>query len=232
MPEENLSTLSVSQLKEILVTNHVPARMVLEKSELVARVVELLTTERREREHMEAVREREAWEAHERAEVVRMRERITREREQRAQGQEQEPGSRRTTVEDASESDDSLHSQFLPPNGVETMEQADYRADSRLSTPPDEGRDSPMAVDVEPDLERDIPLPPRPERTGLCVVCQDEESNIVIIDCGYVLLWLFTMTTLSLLTIVPSVLDTLHCAVHAQISSGVQRRNVLCAVRV
>jgi hypothetical protein len=24
------------------------------------------------------------------------------------------------------------------------------------------------------------------ERNGLCVVCQDEEANIAIVDCGYV----------------------------------------------
>jgi len=37
------------------------------------------------------------------------------------------------------------------------------------------------------------PLPPKAqamasnlERNGLCVVCQDEEANIAIVDCGYV----------------------------------------------
>lgn len=25
------------------------------------------------------------------------------------------------------------------------------------------------------------------ERTGLCVICQDEEANIAIVDCGYVI---------------------------------------------
>ena len=31
------------------------------------------------------------------------------------------------------------------------------------------------------------PTRPPPERSGLCVVCQDAESNIVIVDCGYAL---------------------------------------------
>ena len=34
------------------------------------------------------------------------------------------------------------------------------------------------------------PKPVLPERNGLCIVCQDEEANIVIVDCGYVLQFL------------------------------------------
>jgi hypothetical protein len=44
------------------------------------------------------------------------------------------------------------------------------------------------------------PLPPKAqamashlERTGLCVICQDEEANIAIVDCGYVYLALFSL---------------------------------------
>jgi hypothetical protein len=32
------------------------------------------------------------------------------------------------------------------------------------------------------------------ERNGLCVICQDEDANIAIVDCGYVLVLFFADT--------------------------------------
>ena len=30
------------------------------------------------------------------------------------------------------------------------------------------------------------------ERLGMCVICQDEDANIAIIDCGYVILFIYS----------------------------------------
>jgi len=46
--------------------------------------------------------------------------------------------------------------------------------------------------DASADSAKPSPLPPKAqamaatlERTGLCVICQDEEANIAIVDCGH-----------------------------------------------
>lgn len=193
IPEENISSFSVSQLKEILITNHVPApRMILEKSELIERVLRLVTTERREREHMEAVREREEWEAQEHAWAAREREKQAREAREREaiKREEQERRSRqetyRTTVEDASASDDSINNPREPAPTSETVSTTGN--DGPQEEAPQDPPPSPPTEMPDVESEVDPPLPPRPgaERSGLCVVCQDEDANMVIIDCGYV----------------------------------------------
>lgn len=55
--------------------------------------------------------------------------------------------------------------------------------------------DGDMNVDDKPSGSSTAPPPPPKarataadlERTGLCVICQDDEANIAIVDCGYVL---------------------------------------------
>ena len=58
------------------------------------------------------------------------------------------------------------------------------------STPPKSVASPPPASTLTPKAQA---MASRLERTGLCVICQDEEANIAIVDCGYVLslqLWL------------------------------------------
>ncbi|KAH8113945.1 hypothetical protein DFH11DRAFT_1598397 [Phellopilus nigrolimitatus] len=197
MQDTAIAALSVGNLKAVLARNHVPSGHVLEKSELVARVSVLVATERRERARMEAVHEREEWEAQEREWAARERERLVREREREAREREaRERGERehrrrreayRATVESASESDgdgDDTHEPAPRP------ESAPEQTHSRHSRPP-----SSPSPDVYENIPRptstsqpDPPIQPRPERSGLCVVCQDEEANMVIIDCGHLAL--------------------------------------------
>lgn len=131
MREEGIKSLSVSALKAILFENHVNARLILEKSDLVAKVVTLVEDERIDRERKAREEEEEAVE----------RQRVSTEENQMGsdvQDEEKEPSA---------------------------------NTDIDNSGPP--------------------PLPPkaqamaaRLERTGLCVICQDEEANIAIVDCG------------------------------------------------
>ena len=135
--EEGIKSLSVGALKAILFENHVNARLILEKSDLVAKVVTLVEDERSDRER----KAREEEEAAIERQWVLMEERRAREENQGSSGvqdEEREP----SVNTDADNSEPPL----LPPKA-----QA-------------------MAA--------------RLERTGLCVICQDEEANIAIVDCG------------------------------------------------
>ena len=137
MTDDEISRMSISALKAVLFQNHVNARLLLEKGELVARVQALLDDERQERAREAAIHAREEEEmiARQRA----MMEEHYHRAEQSRQDQEQ-----------AHSGNDAEH--FEP----------------RASPPPMMGTSA--------DLERN----------GLCVVCQDEEANIAIVDCGYV----------------------------------------------
>jgi len=135
MTDDEISHMSISALKAVLFQNHVNARLLLEKSDLVARVHALLGDERHERAREATIhaREEEEMMARERA----MMDEYHRE-EQTRQDREQ-----------AHSGDDAQHSE------------------SKASPPPMMGTSA--------DLERN----------GLCVVCQDEEANIAIVDCGH-----------------------------------------------
>lgn len=132
MQPEGIKILSISVLKAILFQNHVNARLILEKSDLVDKVLTLVEDERRERQ-------RKAREEEQEMRVMEEEQRV-REEEERKRAEEQEQ-------------------------------------------------------DAKPDSVKPSPLPPKAqamaatlERTGLCVICQDEEANIAIVDCGYVLI--------------------------------------------
>jgi hypothetical protein len=146
--------MSIHVLKGILDANHVNARLVLEKSELVDKVWNLIEVEKRERE-----RERAIHEAEEQEMIRRRQEMLETLRRQQA---EREAGT--------AASNDG-------PNG-------DARAND---TEPEE-----KGGEQEEEEEESDAAPPKPtgtftlDRDGLCVVCQDEEANIAIVDCGYV----------------------------------------------
>ena len=75
--------------------------------------------------------------------------------------------------------------------------------------PPTESEDARMRNEDHDGFQHHHPPPPKMmtsvERSGLCVICQDQEANIAIMDCGYVpdlfvmsfhshLIWLFSLT--------------------------------------
>ncbi|PVF97404.1 hypothetical protein CPB86DRAFT_856844 [Serendipita vermifera] len=139
--KEDISAYTITTLKGILQANHVNARLILEKSELVEKVMHLVEIERRERAREQAIHE-----AEERAAIEQQRIR---------------------------------------------MEQMRLDAERRANT----NANSPPYKSQSPPPER--PRSPRPapsqythfvERDGLCVVCQDEEANVAIVDCGHLAL--------------------------------------------
>lgn len=144
MTDDEVSQMSISALKTVLFQNHVNARLMLEKSDLVARVRALLGDERHERAREAAIHAREEEEVigrqHAMMEEQRLRE------EQARQDQEKEH------------------------NGGNTYVPADDAQQPKPKVPP------PPMMGTAADLERN----------GLCVVCQDEEANIAVVDCGCV----------------------------------------------
>ncbi|KAI0250629.1 hypothetical protein BJV78DRAFT_1127617 [Lactifluus subvellereus] len=137
MTDEEVSHMSISALKSVLYQNHVNARLLLEKSDLVARVHDLLGDERQERAREAAIHAREEEESIARQHAL-MEEQHLRE-EQARQKREQ----------------------------AHVAGDGGQQPKPKVSPPPMMGTPA--------DLER----------IGLCVVCQDEEANIAIVDCGH-----------------------------------------------
>ncbi|KAF9653516.1 hypothetical protein BDM02DRAFT_3087146 [Thelephora ganbajun] len=168
MAPEDIRSLSVSVLKEILFHNHVNARLLIEKSDLVEKVTTLIADERRERERQEMFRQ-----------IEEEQERL------RQMGMEVE-----TNVEGL----DELHLDSEPPE--DTPDTGLRQGPEVVAVSNDTSRPIPTTSteDVTPPVV--VPAPPEQrtppaamainlERNGLCVICQDEEANIAIVDCGH-----------------------------------------------
>ena len=203
---EDLRSLPVSVLKEILFHNHVNARLLIEKSDLVERVTTLIADERRERERQEMFRQME-----EEQERLRRME----EEQERLRRMELEVGTHTERLDElhlASEpqpplqtSDTVLEStpdtaldrgpEFLEDsNGtsqpIPTVHTEDVTPSEAVPSPPEQQ----SSVNTQTPPKSNPVLTSRPgmainlERNGLCVICQDEEANIAIVDCGWVIL--------------------------------------------
>ncbi|KAI0366799.1 hypothetical protein BV20DRAFT_981714 [Pilatotrama ljubarskyi] len=200
MSDEQLARLSVGVLKEILFKNHVNARLVVEKSELVARVRTLIEDERAERErHARAEEEERMYEE----ELRRAQEESLREsrRETRQPEPEQRAAESSTEAEvamdQAGEAAMGEAGVAAGASGGETqgqsashptpVPQATEGAPTAPppSTPPKATASPPPVSTLTPKAQA---MASRLERTGLCVICQDEEANIAIVDCGHLAL--------------------------------------------
>ncbi|OAX34023.1 hypothetical protein K503DRAFT_786070 [Rhizopogon vinicolor AM-OR11-026] len=158
MSPSSLSRLPIHTLKQILFDARVrlPAD-VLEKGELVARVSAWVEEERTTAEESE----RREWEEREQEERER-REREEHEEREMWEREEQEERERRRArgspePEDTQMRDEDvrMHDEF----------QQHHPPPSLSSSPP------PKTTSIE--------------RSGLCVICQDQEANIAIVDCGH-----------------------------------------------
>ncbi|VDC00168.1 unnamed protein product [Peniophora sp. CBMAI 1063] len=171
MSEDAVAALSIGTLKQVLFQNHVNARLLLEKGELVARVRLLIEDERQERARETAAREREEQEIIARQHAMMEEQRLREER----QREEREARERAAAAATATSGLEDATSE--PTAGNEASDDA---GEGKPVTPPAENKTS-------------VPPPPRmsmaaAERTGLCVICQDEEANIAIVDCGHLAL--------------------------------------------
>lgn len=158
MPSERIGSLSIGNLKSILNTNHVNPGQVLEKSDLVQKVLTLVGAEKAERERQRLAEDREEMERVQR-DIERMEEE-ERARERRERENHTDRGSppRRRN----------------PSSSPPAHHNREQTSGSNFSPPPPRTPSPSMTQKMASALER----------TGLCVVCQDDEANIAIVDCG------------------------------------------------
>lgn len=170
MAPESIRSLSIGHLKNILFTNHVNAGTILEKGDLVSKVLTLVEDERKERERQRQMEEMEEMERVQR-EIEAMEERERRER-----------------MEAATDSSD----QFGPHSQVDGESSShsgrvDGRDGQEASAGDQTVESSEQTTSAPPFLKQPKVPVSTMERNGLCVICQDEEANIAIVDCGYVI---------------------------------------------
>jgi len=187
MTQSSINALSIGVLKSILFTNHVNASMILEKSELVSKVMALVDDERGERERQRLAEEAEGLEEEERREEREGA--ISREQEDRRRNQEEQLRTEkreryRTRVDEAGDGVDTIdvdikvvdENEDQVASHDESTKQTDYGSQARASASAIPQKTSAVFKKPASFLER----------SGLCVICQDEEANIAIVDCGCV----------------------------------------------
>lgn len=171
MTTEQVSSLSVSALKAVLFANHVNTGIgVLEKSELVNKVHSLIGDERRDRARREAeeVYERQQEEARRTAQAEELR-------------REQEEMDRVLA--------ESLREHNESQRNTPREERPEELNDARTATPPPSSPDPAASPSPPPKMTPAAQsMATQLERTGLCVICQDDEANIAIVDCGHLCL--------------------------------------------
>ena len=210
MPPDSIRMLSIGVLKSILFTNHVNVANILEKGDLVNKVIALVEDEKRERERMRLVGEMEEME------------RVQREMER--EGVDVSPPS--STERDGAGSSQQGE-RAVSPEG----ERRKHPSDPVPDTSGHERTEFNPAGGQRPDTNTTKPpLASAMERNGLCVVCQDEEANIAIVDCGFVdVIPLITANVLTHYSLIFP--DTWRCADPAPTSSCLPRKNVPCVER-
>lgn len=147
--------MSIHTLKQILYEARVRLPAdLLEKEQLVARVSAWLEEERT------AAEERDIMEREEREQEERER----RERQEQEERERDEAGRSTIETEPAESEDAHTHG---------SAENAEIHGESQQHPPPPSTSPSPP-----------LPKTTLAERSGLCVICQDQEANIAIVDCG------------------------------------------------
>jgi len=170
MTPEDISSLPISMLKSILSRNHVNATLLIEKSDLVEKVRTLVDEERTQRQREAMYREREQEEERERQlEILEEIQRARRPREQN----DTEPAATP-----------------IPPEVVIDPEHTALTTDTSGSIGENGRTDEakPMLHAASNPQRSPAIMASTLERTGLCVICQDEEANIAIVDCGHMVM--------------------------------------------
>jgi hypothetical protein len=176
MNTDSIKSLSISALKSILFTNHVTTGQILEKSDLVKKILVLVENEKAERVRQRQMEEREEMERLQRAmESMHGTNRFRGDMEEETEWQQDGDEDHQPVNESRPDSDTPIH-------------RSDDESESRNN---EDGRDD--TNHFSGSTSTHDASPPRPkatgasfERPGMCVICQDEDANIAIIDCGYV----------------------------------------------
>ena len=177
MNTDSIGSLSIGALKSILFTNHVTTGQILEKSDLVKKVLVLVENEKAER-----VRQRQMQEREEMEELQRSMETMTGmdhfERDVEEQTERQQDGD-----------EDQQANEFRSDFDIPT-----HRSDEESRNNEDDHDEANHSHSSSTPAAS--PPPPKVtgssfERQGMCVICQDEDANIAIIDCGYVFIHSF-----------------------------------------
>lgn len=189
MTDREIKALSIGNLKAILFRNHVNARLVVEKEELVSKVKALLEDERRER--ADAARRAEEEERETQDRIRRLREQAAASRAQSTTPQTTPSTGNGTRP---SESDSQQ-------GAAEETDKTTDRPASREVPPPTPPKENPppspsSSAPVGQMSQKAQAMASHLERTGLCVICQDEEANIAIVDCGYVITYILLFVDL------------------------------------
>lgn len=173
MPSDAIQKLSISTLKAVLFRNHVNTGMIVEKAELVAKVQALVSDERLERE---AAARRQEEEDRELQEALEWSRREHAEQEAARQGPPSEDAAASHETQGAAQGANDSGS-----DSAEAEAETSGAGQDRSSTPPQSQETRPAAPKLTPKAQA---MASHLERTGLCVICQDEEANIAIVDCG------------------------------------------------
>jgi len=158
MGADSIGSLGIGALKSILFANHVTTGLILEKGDLVKKVLVLVENEKTERVRQRQMEEREEMERLQRAmETMHGADHFDQHMEEETQrGQSGESDQH----VDESDFDIPLHQ-----SDGEHRKNDDETSHSHSASPP------------HPKSSF--------ERPGMCVICQDEDANIAIIDCGH-----------------------------------------------
>ena len=174
MSTDSIGSLSISALKSILFTNHVTTGQILEKSDLVKKVLVLVDNEKAERVRQRQMQEREEMEELQRAmETMQGTNHFGLDMEDQEADWQQDEDEDQQANESRPDIDVPIH---------RNDEESRNNEGGRNETSHSRSSSTPAASPPIPKVTGSSL-----ERQGMCVICQDEDANIAIIDCGYVL---------------------------------------------
>lgn len=172
LPRSSLSALSIGTLKQILFEARVRVPPgVVEKEELVERVWALVEEEKRN--DNEGIDDVDSGVDEDETEST---EEPDREEEVVVEMVDPELEAHMDVAHEHGQGNDHHHATT---SGTEHGHVGSNLPSSRTS--------SPAKPSTPKSKLRSHPKPTSAERSSLCVICQDEEANIAIIDCGYVI---------------------------------------------
>lgn len=193
-----IGTLTIHALKSILFTNHINAGQALEKSDLVRKVVDLVEEERRHRERHRRLEEEEEREQIERQRAILEQFKREREVRERVAAQAQAQTQTQAQVNVSATTDAGADADAASVNNESIAENAQAVSILTLEAPTSDVNMGDGAANADaatpgtspiPATPLSTPSPPPPrhtptERGGMCVICQDDEANIAVVDCG------------------------------------------------